>query len=299
MKKGIAKVKTSKKKKIDLLPYFLLLPTFIGITVFSFWPFLKTIICSFSVTDEFGNWIRWAGTYFWEELFVGEKGLFGTMMFNTIAFSIMNFVFTFTAGMILALLCVKKGKFRKVYQTIFALPIAISSATASIMFQFIFTGNGGLMNVWTGIDVDWLKDERTALFILSVITSWCHVGTAYLLLLAGFRGVSEDIQEAAIVDGAGEFMRAVKIMIPMASPQIFYVVFTNILSAVKTFTQIRLLTYGGPKDATRTLMYQIYTKGAEGGQYEYACCASVVMFILIFIITRIQFKFENKLVHYQ
>jgi sn-glycerol 3-phosphate transport system permease protein len=167
------------------------------------------------------------------------------------------------------------------------------------MCQFIFTGNGGLMDVWTGINVDWLKDERTALLILSIITSWSHVGTAFLLLLAGFRGVSEDIQEAAIVDGAGEFTRAVKIMIPMASPQIFYVVFTNILSAIKTFTQIRLLTSGGPGDSTRTLMYQIYTKGAEAGQYEYACCASVIMFLIIFIITRIQFKFEDKLVHYQ
>ena len=288
-----------KKRKIDLLPYLLILPTFVGITIFSFWPFLKTVICSFSVTDQFGEWIRWEGLYFWKELFVGEKGLFGTMMLNTIVFAIMNFVFTFTAGLMLALLCVKKGKFRKVYQTIYALPIAISSATASIMCQFIFRGNGGLMNVWTGIDIDWLKDERTALLILSIITSWAHVGTAFLLLLAGFRGVSEDIQEAAIVDGAGGFTRAVKIMIPMASPQIFYVVFTNILTAIKTFTQIRLLTFGGPRDATRTLMYQIYVKGADAGEYEYACCASVVMFLLIFIITRIQFKFEDKLVHYQ
>lgn len=288
-----------KKKKIDLLPYVLLIPTFVGITVFSFWPFLKTVICSFSVTDEFGNWIRWEGTYFWKELFVGEEGLFGTMMKNTLLFATMNFVFTFAMGMILALLCVKRGKFRRLYQTIYALPIAISSATASIMCQFIFKGNGGLMNVWTGIDLDWLKDERTALLILSIITSWSHVGTAFLLLLAGFRGVSEDVQEAAIVDGAGAFTRAVKIMIPMASPQIFFVVFTNILTAIKTFTQIRLLTYGGPMDATRTLMYQIYCKGADAGEYEYACCASVVMFLIIFIVTRVQFAFEDKLVHYQ
>jgi len=288
-----------KKKKIDLLPYVLLIPTFVGITVFSFWPFLKTVICSFSVTDEFGNWIRWEGTYFWKELFVGEEGLFATMMKNTLLFATMNFVFTFAMGMILALLCVKRGKFRRLYQTIYALPIAISSATASIMYQFIFKGNGGLMNVWTGIALDWLKDERSALLILSVITSWCHAGTAFLLLLAGFRGVSEDVQEAAIVDGAGAFTRAVKIMIPMASPQIFFVVFTNILTAIKTFTQIRLLTYGGPMDATRTLMYQIYCKGADAGEYEYACCASVVMFLIIFIVTRVQFAFEDKLVHYQ
>lgn len=298
-KRADKKPETRKKRQIDLFPYILLLPTFIGITVFSFWPFLKTVICSFSVTDEFGNWIRFEGTYFWKELFVGEAGLFGEMMKNTIVFATMNFVFTFTVGMILALICVKKGKFRRVYQTIYALPIAISSATASIMCAFLFTGNGGLFNTWLGVDIDWLKDQRTAIWVLSIITSWSHVGYAFLLLLAGFRGVSEDIQEAAIVDGAGGFTRAIKIMIPMASPQIFFVVFTNILTAIKTFTQIRLLTRGGPRDATRTLMYQIYNKGAELGEYEYACCASVVMFLLIFFITRIQFKFEDKFVHYQ
>ena len=102
-----------------------------------------------------------------------------------------------------------------------------------------------------------------------------------------------------MLDGASYVTRAFKILIPMASPQIFFVVFTNILSAVKTFTQIRMLTFGGPQDATRTLMFEIYYKGIELGEYESACCLSIVMFLIIFIITRIQFLFEKKLVHYQ
>lgn len=301
MKEKFTDVRTTAPRKgwKKFLPYMLMLPTIAGVTVFSFYPFLKTVISSFSVTNQFGEWLKWGGTYFWKQLFTSENGLFWTMLSNTMVFAVMNFILTFVTGMILALLCVKRGRFSKLYQTIYALPIAISSVAASVMCKFIFQGNGGLMNVWTGIDIDWLKDERTALLVLSIITSWSHVGTAFLLLLAGFRGVSEDVQEAAIVDGAGAFTRAVKIMIPMASPQIFYVVFTNILTAVKTFTQVKLLTGGGPNDATRTLMFQIYVKGSQLGEYEYACCASIVMFLIIFVITRIQFKFEEKLVHYQ
>lgn len=281
------------------LPYMLMLPTLLGVTIFSFYPFLKTVISSFSVTNQFGEWIKWAGTYFWEQLFTSENGLFWKMFSNTMLFAVMNFLLTFITGMILALLCVKRTRLSKLYQTIYALPIAISSVAASVMCRFIFQGNGGLMNVWTGIDIDWLKDERTALIVISIITSWSHVGTAFLLLFAGFRGVSEDVLEAATVDGAGAFIKAVKIMIPMASPQIFYVVFTNILTAIKTFTQVKLLTGGGPNDSTKTLMYQIYVKGSTLGEYEYACCASIVMFLIIFFITRIQFKLEEKLVHYQ
>lgn len=301
MKAKFGDVRTTSQRKgwKKFLPYILMTPTLVGITVFSFYPFLKTIISSFSVTNQFGEWIKWAGTYFWKYMIESENGLFWKMIGTTLIFAVMNFVLTFFTGMILALLCVKRSRFSKFYQTIYALPIAISSVAASVMCQFIFKGNGGLMNVWTGIDVDWLKDERVALLILSIITSWSHVGTAFLLLFAGFRGVSEDVQEAAIVDGAGAFTRAVKIMIPMASPQIFYVVFTNILTAIKTFTQVKLLTGGGPNDSTRTLMFQIYVKGSQLGEYEYACCASIVMFLLIFIITRVQFKFEEKLVHYQ
>lgn len=301
MKNKFTDVRTTAPRKgwKRFLPYMLMLPTLLGVTVFSFYPFLKTIISSFSITNQFGEWIKWAGTYFWKFMIESENGLFWKMLGTTMIFAVLNFILTFFTGMILALLCVKRSRFSKFYQTIYALPIAISSVAASVMCQFIFKGNGGLMNVWTGIDLDWLKDERVALLILSIITSWSHVGTAFLLLFAGFRGVSEDVQEAAIVDGAGAFTRAVKIMIPMASPQIFYVVFTNILTAIKTFTQVKLLTGGGPNDSTRTLMFQIYVKGSQLGEYEYACCASIVMFLLIFIITRVQFKFEEKLVHYQ
>ena len=289
-----------KKDKLKiLLPYLFLIPTFAGITIFGFYPFIKTMISSFSFTDQYGEWLKWAGTYFWKKLFTYESNLIWKMLGSTFLFSGMNFVFTFSAGLFLALLCVKKGRLNRLYQTVYALPIAISSVAASVMWGFIFKGNGGLMNTWLGVDTDWLRDERTAIVVVSIITSWCHVGTSFLLLLAGFRSVPMDVQEAAMLDGASSFTRAVKILIPMASPQIFFVVFTNILSAIKTFTQIRMLTFGGPQNSTRTLMFEIYYKGIELGEYEIACCLSILMFLIVFLVTRIQFLFEKKLVHYQ
>lgn len=288
-----------KEKFRVLLPYLFLIPTFAGIIVFGFYPFVKTVISSFSFTDQYGEWLKWAGTYFWKRMVSYESGLFWKMLGTSLLFAGMNFVFTFTAGMALALLCVRKTKMGRLYQTIYALPIAISSVAASVMWGFIFKGNGGLMNTWLGIDTDWLADQNTALLVVSIITSWCHVGTSFLLLLAGFRGVPMDVQEAATLDGATGITRAFKILIPMASPQIFFVVFTNILTAIKTFTQIRMLTYGGPLNSTRTLMYEIYYRGIELGEYESACCISIVVFLIIFVITRIQFALEKKLVHYQ
>ena len=282
-----------------ILPYILMLPTLLGVVVFSFYPFLKTFISSFSLTTEYGEWIKWAGTYFWKELFLGQEGRFLQILKTTLIFAAMNFSMVFIGAMVLALLCVKKDKYSKLFQTAFALPMAISSVIASVMFRFIFDGNGGLMNSWLGTEIAWLKNESTAIWVVAIVTAWSHIGSEFLLLLAGFRSVSEDIQEAATVDGANAFTKAVKIMIPMASPQIFYVLFVSIITAFKTFTQIKLLTGGGPLDSTMTFMMDIYQQGYEVGEYEYACCASIVLFLIIFIVTRIQFMFEKKMVHYQ
>lgn len=290
-------LKTKKKPLgVTILPYALIAPTLLSICIFSFYPFIKTIFSSFSFTDEFGNWIKWAGTTFWKMMFT--SGNLTEMLKTTLIFAIMNFTMTVGISMFLALLCVKRSRLAKVYQTLFALPMAIASATASIVFKFILNSEGGLLNTWLGTDIDWLNSTKTALWMIAIVTTWCHVGHTYLLLLAGFRGVSADVQEAAVIDGAGSFARAIRIMIPIASPQIFYVVFFNIISALKTFTQIRLMTAGGPAGSTTTLMYGIYVRILKG-EYEYACCLSIIMFLVIFLFTRIQFATEKKTVHYQ
>ena len=289
-----------KKKTLStkLLPYLLLLPICTSVAIFSFYPFIKTIISSFSVTDEFGRWIKWAGTTFWRMMIESKTDYFWKMVWTTLIFAAMNFAMTITLAMVLALLSARKTRFSRLYQTLFALPMAVASATASIVWKFILNSEGGLLNTWLGTSIDWLNNPRIAIWMVAVVTSWCHVGYSYLFLLAGFRGVPEDVQEAAIVDGAGGFRRAVRIMIPMASPQIFFVVFLNIISALKTFTQINLMTNGGPAGATTTLMYGIYWRIYKG-EYEAACCLSIVLFLVIFLFTRIQFLFEKKLVHYQ
>lgn len=288
---------TKQKRKFEFLPYFLILPTFLSTVVFGFYPFVKTIFSSFSFTDTYGRWIKWAGTFFWEMTL--EDGRLWQLTGTTMKFAMMNFAMTFLMGILLALLCVKKTKFGRLYQTIYALPIAISSVVASAMFGFIFKSDSGLLNSWLGTNISWFKNPNTVMWVISFITAWSHVGIDFILLLAGFRNVSQDVQEAATVDGANGFVMATKIMIPMASPQIFYVVFLNIITAIKTFTQIRMLTGGGPGEMTHTLMYEVFVKGSDEGLYEYSCCISIVLFLVIFITTRIQFFAEKKYVHYQ
>ncbi len=292
-----ARTSGKKRKKVKILPYLLILPVFTGVTIFSVYPLIKTIISSFSFTTEDGRWLDWAGTTFWEITFKDDKFL--QVLGNTLKYAAVCFVMLFAMGMIMSLLSVKKTKVSRAYHTLYALPIAISSVTASVAWRFLLNKDGGLINTWLGTDINWIADKRTAFWVVAIVTVWAHLGTGYLHLLAGFRNVSEELIEAAIVDGAGPIRRATKIMIPLASPQIFFVVFLSILTSMKTYTQVKFLTAGGPGGSTNTLMYMIFTHGTLYREYEYACCLALVMFLLIFLVTRIQFLTEKKFVHYQ
>lgn len=285
-----------KKRKFDVFPYLLILPVLISSVIFNFSPFLKTIISSVTFTDIYGKWTGFAGGLFWKMMFRNEE--FWRILGITAKFAVANFIGTFCLAMFLALLSVKRTKLGKVYQMLYALPVAIASAISSVIWKSFFSQNG-ILNSWLGTNVSWLVDEHRSFWVVTLVTVWCHIAGSYIYLLAGFRGVSEDIQEAAIVDGANSFVRAFKIMIPMASPQIFFVLFVNIVNAIKTFTQIKLLTAGGPAKSTTTIMYDVYVRAVELGEFEYACCLSIVLFVLIFLVTRIQFVFENKFVHYE
>lgn len=288
--------KQNKWEKGFWLGYVLLIPSFILFALFSYYPFIKTIINSFSITSQIGDFIRWAGFSNWQRIFSDDA--FIQTIKNTFVFAGLNFLMTFFPAMFLALLSTRKEKYSKWYQTLFAMPMAISATTVAAIWLFIYRGEYGLLNQILGTDIPWLRESSVALLAVAITASWSHIAGSYIYLMVGFRNVSEDMIEAATIDGAGWWTKMIRIMIPMASPQIFYVLFTSIVSCFKTFTQIRLLTNGGPAGATTTLMFSVYEK-YNGGQISLSCCVALILFLVIFIATRIQFFFEKKMVFYQ
>lgn len=287
-----------KKRKIPITPYLLLLIPIISVCTFSVYPFIKTIISSFSRTTEVGSWLSWVGFDNWKMVFTDSR--FGQTMGNTLLFAAVNLVVSLVVAMTFALLADGiRGKGRRLVQTLYALPLIIATAPTALIWRFLYRREGGIINMLLGTDVAWLQDGNTALYAVAFVTAWSQIALSFILLLAGFRNVSDDLLEAATLDGANAFTKAVRIKIPIASPQIFYVIFLKIISSFKAFGQIRVLTEGGPAGATTTLMYKIYERGTASGYFELACCYSILLFIIIFVATRIQFLLEKKLVHYQ
>lgn len=290
-------VNPGKKKRISILPYILILPAMALFMIFNFYPFLKAILLSFSMTNKQGEVTQWVGLANWVRVLT--KDSFWDVIWITLKMAGLNLVFTFAIALIFALLATKKVRFSKWYQTMYALPMAIASSPAAAIFLFIFRQKNGLLNNLLGTSISWTTKLPYAFWAVCSMTIWMHVGISFIFLLVGFRNVPEEVLESAWLDGAGPLARIRHILIPMASPQLFFVLFLNISSSFRSFAQIRLLTGGGPANGTKNLIYYIYENAMINGRFETACVQAVVLFILIFSITQIQFALEKRMVHYQ
>ena len=290
-------VNPGKKKRISILPYILILPAMALFMIFNFYPFLKASLLSFSMTNKQGEVTQWVGLANWVRVLT--KDSFWDVIWITLKMAGINLVFTFAIALIFALLATKKVRFSKWYQTMYALPMAIASSPAAAIFLFIFRQKNGLLNNLLGTSISWTTKLPYAFWAVCSMTIWMHVGISFIFLLVGFRNVPEEVLESAWLDGAGPLARIRHILIPMASPQLFFVLFLNISSSFRSFAQIRLLTGGGPANGTKNLIYYIYENAMINGRFETACVQAVVLFILIFSITQIQFALEKRMVHYQ
>lgn len=284
-------------KKTSPLPYLLILPAICLFLLFTYYPFLKSILLSFTVTNKAGVPTKFVGLANWKRVLGKES--FWQVVKITLRMAALNLVFTFSIATIFALMAMNKVKFSKFYQTMYALPMAIASSPAAAIFLFIYRQKNGLLNNILGTNIGWVQEMPYATWAVVIMTVWMHIGVSFIFLLVGFRNVPESLLESAYLDGAGPFRRIFHIILPLSSPQLFFVLFLNISSSFKSFAQIKLLTGGGPANQTKTLIYYIYENAIINGRFETACVQALFLFGLIFLLTRIQFILEKKVVHYQ
>ena len=282
--------------KFKPLPYLLLLPSLLILGMFVFFPFLRNIALSLTMTDVSGNIVKFVGFKNYARLFSDRTFL--SSLEISFRFALMVGAPAFLLGFLLALAAAEQWRGSRIYETMYTMPLVIAAAPASVIWYMIFAPNAGMLNYLLGTSSMWLSDSKTAIWCVAAVTVWANLGMNVIFLLTGFRNVPQELMESSKIDGAGYFTRVWKIIIPMASPQIFFVVFYNIVTSFQTFAQVRLLTDGGPYYSTNILIFQIYKEAFYNSRFYSACAMSVVLFLIIFIITRIQFFFEKRGVHY-
>lgn len=287
-----------KKFRVSMLkPYLWLLPGFILFAMFTFYPFIQTIYKSFFLVDSYGTVKSFVAFDNYVEILTDDKFLLSIR--NTIIFTLFTVPVSKIIGFALALLAKERRKFSFIYETAFALPMAISSSIAAMIFQLLYVYPLGLLNGLFHCNIRWLTDSHYALLAIGIVQIWMSSGYAFVFMLSAVRSIPPEILESAEVDGATGWKKLVKIYLPLTTPTLFYLIVTDLAFSMMMMSLVNVLTQGGPNNSTMTIMQYIYRQFASTGNYTNANPAAVIAFLITLCCTILAFVWEKKGVHYQ
>lgn len=276
-------------------------PSLVLMNLFIFYPIGKTIYYSFYATNSRGIPVVFVGLDNYIELLTSSS--FQNSMKATFLFVL----YTVPTGVLLALFLavIASEKIRGIhfFRVVFSSTLGVSVAAGSTIWLFIFHPSIGFLNhllIQLGVKpVQWLTSPDWSLLSIAVTTIWMSVGFNFIILLGGLQNIPDDIYESATIDGAGYWSRLYKITLPMLSPMLFFVTVVSVIHSFQSFGQIDILTQGGPAESTNLIVYSIFQDAFIHFKFGMASAQAIILFILVFMMTALQFKIGEKKVHYQ
>ncbi len=282
-------------KKESRAAFIFILAPLVGYLAFTLYPFLFSIYASFTAWNGLGS-MQFIGIDNYIQLLSDDY--FGRSLFNTL-FMMMGIPIGLMISMFLAMGLNRKIPGTTTFRVIYYVPVISSLAAISVLWQWAYNGDYGLVNQFLaviGIDgPNWLQNKDTVKPALMIMAIWKGLGYSMLLYLAALQSVPRIYYEAAELDGANAFQRFKHITWPMVKPVTFFLVITNIIGGAQMFTEVNIMTpTGGPEYSAATVVFYIWQKAFSNLQMGYASSMSVVLGLIIFIVTLIQFKLNDK-----
>ena len=162
----------------------------------------------------------------------------------------------------------------------------------------MYNPNIGIINKLLQTKINWLNDPKYSMLSLSAISVWMNIGFNFLFLLAAIRSVPAELLESSLIDGANSFQRVRKVILPMISPTVFFLICSSLAKNVIMAGLPIILTEGGPQGSTTTMIYYMYKNAFNNMNYNYAYASAILTFLLTLVLMLISFSFEKKGVHY-
>lgn len=270
------------------------LPAFVFFFVFHTYPALQGIFYSFTDWKGYGDW-NFIGLKNYLNLLkddrVGDSYLF------TFKFAILSTIIVNIISLLIAIGLSAKIKFQMTLRAIYFMPFILSILIIGFIFNFIFAHVlprlGDFMG-WVWLSKNILGDPELAWLGIVFVAVWQAVAFSTILYLAGLVTISEDLYEAASIDGAGPWTKFWKITFPMIAPFFTINMVLSMKGFLQVFDQIIALTGGGPGRSTESISLLIYRGGFEGGDFAYQSANAVIYFIVIVIVSVFQLKILNK-----
>lgn len=277
------------------VPYLFILPAIVILTIFFFIPFFQTIGLSFY---NYSNSIynpQFVGLQNYVQIL--HSGIFYQVMGNTFLYLIIAVPFLVIFPLFLAVLINQKIRGITLYKILIYLPVIVSIVVAAIAFKWLYAQEG-ILNYFVSLlgfnPIGWLTDSRFALLSVAIVTIWKGVGYYMMIYLAALMSVPQELYEACDIDGANFLTKHLTVTIPQILPTIALVSTISIISAMKVFVEIYVMTKGGPLNSSKTIVYYIYERAFENLDLGYASALAVVLLIVIMAFSLVNiFVFEK------
>lgn len=301
--------------------YLFLLPNFVLFMIFFAVPLLRSFYYSFTDFNLFtapnfiglDNYIKALGFSFAHAKVLPNDPTFWIALGNTILYALGVLLLSVVPAFLLAWMLNSRLAGMTVYRALIYIPVVASIVGSALVWNWIFQGQSGVLNtvisgVITGLNnaifdglgrplvdpnIQWLLTPNTALLSLIIMTSWATIGYDMVVFLAALQSIPTHLYEAATVDGSSRWNTLLKIVVPMMTPSIFFIIVTNTVSSLQIFSEPYIMTQGGPANSTLTIVYYLYQKGFQRFQMGYGASLAWIVFALIFFVTIVQFRLSK------
>jgi len=280
--------------------YLLIAPWIVGFLVFTLGPMIASFFFSltnYNITSApvfvgFGNFI---------EMFTKDYR-FWLSLRTTLTYALAAIPLGLGLGLLLALLLNANVPGIALWRTVYYTPSVVSGVAVSILWLYLFNPQFGVINwLLSLINVKgpgWLADPKWALAALVFMSLW-GVGGGMIIYLAGLQGIPTTLYEAAEIDGANIFQKFFKITLPLITPVLFYNLVTGIIGTFQIFTQVYVMTSGGPAESTLMYNLYLYNNAFRYGRMGYASALAWILFLVVLILTLVVFRSSSTWVYYE
>ena len=272
--------------------FILLSPWIVTFIAFSLYPVGYSLYLSFTKYDPLAGLApKFIGLSNYFEIV--NDPTFWQAVKNTVIFVVGTIPVTTAIAIVLAVFLNKKIKFRSFFRASYFVPVMTSIVVISTIFTYIYSPYG-LLNSLLGLfgiqGQNWLLSTQFALPAIMAMMVWASFGYYTVLFLAGLQNIPEEIYESAAIDGANSIQTFFRVTLPLLRPMLIFALVINTIRSFQIFSQIFVMTQGGPLGSTRTIVYYLYNMGFQKFRMGYASGIAYLLFILILVFSVIQMK---------
>ncbi len=270
--------------KRHLTPYLFLLPALVVLGLSVFWPALQAFYLSFTQYEyDLTQTPQWVGLANFQRLWADP--LFWRTLGNTLLYLIGVVPILVVVPLGLALLVNQKLRGISWFRASFYTPVVISMVVAGIAWRWLYAENGLFnqllkqLGLETGIP--WLTSPNWAIFSVMAVTVWKGLGYYMVIYLAGLQSIPAELYEAAAIDGSDGYLKHWDITVPLMRPYLVLVAVISAISGTKVFEEVYIMTQGGPRNSSKTVVYYLYEQAFSDLEISYACTIGLVLFLII------------------